>query len=147
MEVNHCLPFRLPGKEILGDTVHIIGYHAVGNVQDAGRRAVVFIQHDGLLGSEVHKEVRPGAAPLVDALVRVADDKEVPVFRRQALHQVPVVQIAVLGFIYHDVVEHVLPVFAGLREVVQDELGDVHQVVEIQRIVLHLTGYVAAQAG
>ena len=36
---------------------------------------------------------------------------------------------------------------AGIRKVVQDVFGDVHQVVEIQGVVLHLAGDVAAKPG
>ena len=65
----------------------------------------------------------------------------------QPLHKVPVVEVAVLGLVHHDVVEGVLPLLRGLGEVVQDVLGDIHEVVEIQGVVLHLAGDVPREAG
>ena len=68
-------------------------------------------------------------------------------FGAQALDEVPVVQVAVLGLVHHDVVELGLPLLAGIRKAVQDVLGHVHQVVEVQRIVFHLSAHIGRQAG
>ncbi len=110
-----------------------------------GGAAVILVQDDGFVGREIDKKVRPGAAPLVDGLVGVPYDKKVPVLGAQALDEVPVVQVAVLGLVHHDVVETGLPLLAGVRETVQDVLGDVHQVVEVQRVVFHLAAHVGGQ--
>ena len=98
------------------------------------------------LGRELDEEVRPRAAPFVDGLVRVAHDEEVAVLRREPLHEVPVVQVAVLRLVHHDVVQRVLPPFAGLREAVQDVFRDVDEVVEVEGVVLHLPAHVAGEA-
>ena len=65
----------------------------------------------------------------------------------EPLHEVPVVEVAVLGLVHHNVVEGILPVLGRVLEVVQDILRDVHQVVEIQGVMLHLAGNIAREAG
>ena len=147
VEVDDGAALRLPGEKVLGDAVLVVGNHAVGDVQDLRGGPVVFVQDDGFVGRELHEKVRPGTAPLVDGLVRVAHDEKVPVPGRQPFHEVPVIEVTVLSLIDHDVVQVVLPPFAGLRKAVQDVLGDVHQVVEVQGVVLHLPAHVAREPG
>ena len=126
MEVDDCPAFRLPREKVFGNAVFVVRYHAVGNVKDARGRAVVFVQDDCFVGGKLYKKVWAGASPLVDGLVRVSNHKEVAVLGAEALQKVPVVKVTVLGFVHHYVIEGVLPVFAGIREVVQDVLCDIH---------------------
>ena len=147
VEVDYGPAFRLPSEEVFGNAVFVVGYHAVGNVKDARGGAVVFVQDYCFVGGKLYKKVWACAPPLVNGLVRVSHHKEVAVLGAEALHKVPVVKVAVLGFVHHYVIEGVLPVLAGIREVVQDVLCDIHEVVEVQRIVLHLAAHVAAEAG
>ncbi len=147
VEVNDGLALRLAGEKVLGNAVLIIGNDAVGYVQDARRAAVILVQDDGSVCGKVHENVRPGSAPLVDGLVRVAHDEQVPVLGAQPLDKVPIVQVAVLGLVHHNVVELRLPVLAGVREMVQDVFGDVHQVVKVQRVVFHLAAHVGREPG
>ena len=93
------------------------------------------------------EKVRPRPAPFVDGLVRVADDEQVPVLGGQALDEVPIVQVAVLRLVHHDIIQGILPPFPGILEAVQDVFRDIDEVVEIQREMLHLPAYIAGQAG
>ena len=146
MVVDDRAAFGLPGEEVLRDAVLVVGDDRVGDVQDLRGGTVVLIQDDGPVGRELDEEVRPRAAPFVDGLVRVAHDEEIAVLRREPLHEVPVVQVAVLRLVHHDVVQRVLPPFAGLREAVQDVFRDVDEVVEVEGVVLHLPAHVAREA-
>ena len=137
----------LPREEVLRDAVAVVGDDAVGDVEDLRGGAVVLVEDDGTVRRETDEQVRPGAAPLVDGLVGIADDEQVPVLRAQPLHEVPVVGVAVLGLVHHDVIQLVLPPGAGVGELVEEIDRQVHQVVEVQRVVLHLPADIVRQFG
>ena len=137
--------FRPAGEEVFRDTVAVVGDDAVGDVQDLRGAAVILIQDDVRIGGELDEFRGFGTAPFIDALVGVANHEDVPVLGAQFLDEVPIVGIAVLRLIDHDVIQLVLPVFPRIRETVKDEEGEVHQVVEVQRPTLHLAAQVADQ--
>ena len=73
MEMSHLDTIRTKCEKILGNTIHIVGYHTVGHIQDIRGGTIILIQNDSLVRSEIHKTVRLRPAPLINALVRVAD--------------------------------------------------------------------------
>ena len=141
--VDDGLPFGAAREEVLRDPVPVVRNDRIGHVQDLRRGPVVLVQDHVLAGGELREALRAGAAPLVDRLVGVAHHEEVAVPGRQFLHDLPVVGVAVLRLIHHDVVELLLPPGPCVFEVVEDVVRHALQVVEVEGIVLHLAVDVA----
>ena len=136
--MNHCPAFSLAGEQVFRNPVLVVGNHAVSYVQYLRGGTVVLVQDDILVGGEVHEFRRSGPSPFIDALVRVSHDEDVAVLCPELLYEVPVVGVAVLGLVDHYVIQLVLPFLPCVGEPVQDEQGKVHQVIEIQGVILHL---------
>ena len=79
---------RLLGVEPLLLAILVLGDDRRGGVENHLRRAVVALEpHDRRFGKvvlEVEDVLEVGAAPLVDRLVRVADDAQIAMRRRRA---------------------------------------------------------------
>ncbi len=131
-------PLRTPREQVLRNPVHVLGNHRVGYTQDTWGRTIVLIQDYVLVTGELDEPVRLRSPPFINRLVRVPHHEKVAVAGGQFLDDLPVVGVAVLSLIHHDVVQLALPVLPGILEMVQDIVGKVLQVVEIQGIVLHL---------
>ena len=109
-----------------------------GRIEDRLRRAVVLLEPDDLRVAEVPLEVEDvaqvGAAPLVDRLVRIADDRDVAVRLGQPANQQVLRPVRVLVLVDHHVLE--LPrVALARRDGGLEELDRLEQeIVEVERV-------------
>ena len=83
---------------------------------------------------KIHQEPHVGAPPLIDILVRIPNDHQVSVFPGQQFHQAHLYGRAVLKFVYHNVVQPVLPFLPDSVLCLQQVQGKGNQVVEVQGI-------------
>ena len=141
--MDNRLSLLLSCEEILWDAVAVVGDDAVGYIQDLRSRAVVFIKDYVLVRSEIDKQVRPCASPLVDCLVGIADNEKISVAACKAFYKIPIIGVAVLRLIDHYIVERLLPPCQSLREPVQDISCKIEKVVEIQGVIFHLAADVS----
>ena len=81
---------------------------------------------------EVHEILRLRAAPLVDGLIRIADDEQVPVAPRHQVDQLDLARAAVLEFIDLHIMQFLLPFLQHFREIIEQHQGEVNQVVKIE---------------
>ena len=139
MEMSHLDAIRTKCEKILGNTVHIIGYHTVSHIQDIRGGTIILIQNDSLVRSEIHKTMRFRTAPLINALVRVADYEQVLVELGKLLDNLPVVRVAILRLIHHYIIQLILPVLTRIRKPVQNILCKIFNVIEVQCKVFQLT--------
>ena len=132
MVVDDGLSGPAPCEHRLVDAVAVVDYDGVRHVEDSRRRAVVLVEDYIPVGAERHEYVRLGPSPLVDGLVGVSHHEEVAAHCGESLDDVPVDGVAVLRLVHHNVVHPLLPLFAHVREGVQDMAGEVHEVVEVK---------------
>ncbi len=81
---------------------------------------------------EVHQELYVGSPPLIDVLIRIPHNHQVPVHAGQDFHQTHFHQGAVLELVHHDVIQPLLPLFPNLHVRHQQIGGKGDQIVEIQ---------------
>ena len=137
------------GPQPLVLAVAVLADDGAGGVEDDLRRAVVLLQPDGCGLREVALEVEDvaevGAAPLVDRLIRIADDGEVAVDFGQAANQHVLRPVRVLVLVDHDVAElarvELARLLRGLEEL--DRLEQ--QVVEVEGVAVAERGDVALE--
>ena len=116
--------------------------------EDVAGRAVVLLQLDDLRAGEVLLEVEDvgdvRAAPLVDALVIVADDADVAVLFGQRPDELVLDMVGVLVLVDHDVAESPLILIehglVALKEAdrVEQQVVEVHRVVLLQFVFIAL---------
>ena len=143
--MNHRTALRLPCEQVFGNPVFIVRNDRIGHVQDFRRRAIVLVQNHVLVGGELHETLRLCSPPLINRLVRITDHEQIPMPSRQLLDDLPIIQVAVLGFVHHYVVQLVLPIFPGILEPVQDIVRKILKVIKVQGIFLDLPMNVVTQ--
>ena len=139
-EVHDAVAALAFGPEMLVLAVAVLADHGGRGVQDDLRRAVVAFELDDRRFAEVRFEVddvpQVGAAPLVNRLIRIADDAEVAMDLGEAPDEEVLRPVGVLVLVDHHVAE-LLRVFRadafGLLEQV-DRLQQ--QIVEVERAAL-----------
>ena len=136
--MNHRGSLWIPCVQILLQAQLVLLYQSVRTPQDLRCRSVILIQYDSLGGLmlliEIHQQLYVRPPPLVDILIRIPHDHQIPIHSRQNLHQPHLHGGAVLKLVHHDIVQPVLPLLPHLRIRLQqvDRKGD--KVVKIQRI-------------
>ncbi len=143
MKMKDLHPLRLSCKQFFRYAVEILGNDRIGHIQDIGRRAIILVQDNILVRSEIDESVRLGTTPLIDALIRVAHDEQVMMLGGKFLDYLPVVTVAILSLVYHDIVELFLPVGPHLWEIVKQVFGKIFYIIEIKGIVLKLSRHIA----
>ena len=127
------------GPQVLGLAVEVVPDDRVGGLEDRRAGAVVAGQRDDRGVGEVLLEVEDVAdrrpTPAVDALVTVADDHDVAVFRRQHVDQVVLRAVGVLVLVDQQVAEPRLVLVEDVREQLEQLDGLDDQVVEVERVV------------
>ena len=125
------------GPQVLGLAAEVVGDDGVGGVEHGLRRPVVLHQRDGgdvrerLLEVEDVRDV--GAAELVDALVAVADDRDVAVLGAELDDELVLDPVGVLVLVDQDVGE-ALAVVGQHLGVAAEQLGGLQEdVVEVHR--------------
>ena len=106
------------GPQPLVLAIAVLADDGAGGVEDDLRRAVVLLEADrcrfGKVVLEVENVAQVCAAPLVDRLIGIADDREVAVDLRQPLDQHVLRTVRVLVLVDHDVAELAGVEVAGL---------------------------------
>ena len=111
----------------------------VCRIQNIARRAVVLLQPDDP-GIRIFflkiKDIADIRAPeLIDRLIVIPDNTQIPVFACQQTDQSELHSIRILIFIYHNITESLLVAFQHIRLSVQ-QLHCFHQkIIEIQSII------------
>ena len=112
----------------------------VRGVEDQLRRAVVLLELDdrrvGPVALEVEDVADVRAAPAVDRLVVVADDREVAVLRGERLDPQVLRPVRVLVLVHVEVAPALLVAGEGLRRLLEQAHGIEQQVVEVDRVRL-----------
>jgi len=118
----------------------VVAHHRVRRVEDALGRAVVPLElhHLGrrIVALEVEDVAHLGAAPGVDGLVVVADDREVLLPAGEVAQQDVLRAVGVLVLVDEDVLEAVLRALEGLVGHLEEPYGEQQQVVEVERVVV-----------
>ena len=109
-------------------------------VQDHLGRSVVLLEPDGLgvpeVVVEVHQVAQVGAAPLVDRLIGIADDREVAPRRGEVADEQVLRPVGVLVLVDHDVLELPAVPLAHLLGLLEELDRLEQQIVEIERVAL-----------
>ena len=125
------------GPERLGLALAVVGDQRVRDAEDRLRRAVVLLHEEhgrvGVVALEVEEVLDRRAAPGVHALVGVADDAEVPVTRREEVHEAVLRAARVLVLVHHEVAEPRLPRGEHVGVVAEQADGRTDEVVEVER--------------
>ena len=138
MEMDDGIAVAFPREHILFQAYTVIAYDGVGDSEDIGCGPVVLVEDYVPFGVETQEDVRTGAPPFIDGLVRISHDKEVAADFGQGLDDVPLSGIAVLGLVHHDVTELLLPFGTGVRKIVEYMTGKGYKVVIIKGKLVHL---------
>ena len=117
----------------------IVVDQGIGRIEDHLGRAVILLQFDYRSFRVIFFKIKDvadiGAAPAVNALVRIADHAEVAVLCRQHPGQCVLRVVGVLIFIDQDIAKPLLVFFPHRRELFQQTHRHIHQIIKIHRIV------------
>ena len=135
-----CAPRAAIGPELLVLAALVAADDGVGRVEDRLGRSVVLLELDdlgvGVVGLEVEDVAQVRAAPGVDALVVVADHREVLVLRRELPADEVLGAVRVLVLVDEDLLPALLVAGEHLRVLLEEEHDPHEQVVEVDGVVL-----------
>ena len=138
MEVSDGISRLVPSIQVLRNPHVVVLYDGVGCIKD-GRCGPVVLGHDDVcLRPALQELLQICPAPLVDGLVRVTHQEEVPMKTAEGLVDLPVPCVAVLHLVHHHIVHLALPLGPDIREVLKDMQGECYEVLEVERKVLPL---------
>ncbi len=113
--------------------------HVVGRLQDAARGTIVLLQlhHPGvgIVALEIQDVPEVGPPPAVNALVRVADHRQVPVRLGQKVHQDVLGMVGVLVLVHQEVQETPPVLFQDGWELAEKPHRQEQEIVKVQRVV------------
>ena len=137
LEALDLQPARDLGPELLVLARGVARHDRVGGVEDELGRAVVALELDdrglGPVALEVEDVAQVGAAPRVDRLVVVADDREVAALARERLDPQVLRPVRVLVFVDVEVVPAILVAGEDVGRLLEQAHGLEQQVVEVER--------------
>ena len=105
--------------EVLRDSMLIVGDDRIRHIEHIGSGAVVAVEHYGLIRFPADEFGRARAAPFIYGLVGIADNKQIMILRAYEAYYLPIIFVAVLSLVDHDVIERVLPILPHFRETVE----------------------------
>ena len=133
-------PALAPGPELLLFPVGVVAYHRPRGVEDLLRAPVVLLElHDlrvRVVALEIEDVADVRAAPAEDALVVVADDREVLPEAGEVSQQNVLRSVGVLIFVDQDVLVALLPFLQSLIARLEQPADQQQEVVEVDRVVL-----------
>ena len=137
-----ALPTGLLVDSVFGLRCLLWAISSSATLQDRLRAAEVLGQHDDPGVVEIAFEVEDvadvGAAPLVDRLVRVADDAQVRIILRQTAGDGVLGLVGVLVFVDEHVAEAGVQLGPQLLVVLQGQGGPEEQIVEVEALAARI---------
>ncbi len=134
----HGVALFLLRVQALGVSVHVAGDHVFGRVENGLRRAVVPLEENGSCAGVVLLELQDvahgRAAPPVDALVGVADRREVPGRSEEQAKQLRLDDVGVLVLVDQHVREPLPVVRAGFLVLGEQASPLEEEVVEVEEV-------------
>ena len=139
-EVGDAVAAFAVGPETLVLAVAVLADDGGRGIEDDLRRPVVAFELDDVRLAEILLEIEDvpqvGAAPLVDRLVRIADDGEVAVHLGEAADQHVLRAVRVLVFVDHDEPELFGVLGSYRRRLLEQVDRPEQQIVEVERVAL-----------
>ena len=146
---ENTLAGRQLRDQILWNPGAVARDQGVCHCKNLRRRTVVFVHHDGPSPRKAPVKLQQvfhiGTTPGIDGLVRVADDKQIPVIGAEHFHQPVLQQIDILEFIDHDVFQSLLPLQSDVFILLKNIKSKLDQVVIVQTEALFLLIQIAVE--
>ncbi len=130
------IAFFTLGENFLFDAVFIIGYQAIGNIDDVLCGSIVSLQFKelalGISRLKLENILDIGTTERVDALRIVAHHTDTVMFGRQHLHNQVLRHVGILVLVHQNKLEMLLPTFQHLGTLLKQRVGIEQDIIEVE---------------
>ena len=136
---GNLFPLRIFCPECLVLPPYIVMNHRIGRIQNIGSRTIILLQFDDRriwkLTFKIQNILNIGSPELVDGLVVVPHDTQIPILGRQNPDQMELYCIRVLILVHHNIAKPLLVVIQHIRLSLKQLYCPHQKVIKIQSIV------------